>query len=73
MKPALFAYALGMTTGAVMGTTPTSAYIESSAGVATGGRTGFTAVVVGVLLLGTLFLHRLSVPSPPFRPLLRRH
>ncbi|MFS8578745.1 MAG: NCS2 family permease [Novibacillus thermophilus] len=55
MKPALFADALGMTTGAVMGTTPTSAYIESSAGVATGGRTGFTAVVVGVLLIGTLF------------------
>jgi adenine/guanine/hypoxanthine permease len=43
----------------VMGTTPTSAYIESSTGVATGGRTGFTAVVVSLLMLGTLFFEPL--------------
>lgn len=55
MKAALFADAIGVTAGAVMGTSPTSAYIESSSGVATGGRTGFTSVVVSVLLLGTLF------------------
>ncbi|PTX49617.1 AGZA family xanthine/uracil permease-like MFS transporter [Melghirimyces profundicolus] len=59
MKSALLADAVGMTTGAVMGTSPTSAYIESSAGVAAGGRTGFTAVVVSLLLLGTLFFEPL--------------
>src|SRR5690606_36237318 len=36
-------------------TSPTSAYIESSSGVAAGGRTGLTAVVVSILLLLTLF------------------
>lgn len=55
MKQALLADAVGVTAGAVMGTSPTSAYIESSAGVATGGRSGFTSVVVSLLLLGTLF------------------
>jgi adenine/guanine/hypoxanthine permease len=59
MKSALLADAVGMSAGAVMGTSPTSAYIESSAGVAAGGRTGFTAVVVSVLLLGTLFFEPL--------------
>ncbi|OYD07126.1 NCS2 family permease [Paludifilum halophilum] len=55
MKPALLADAVGMSAGAVMGTSPTSAYVESSTGVATGGRTGMTAVVVSLLMLGTLF------------------
>lgn len=55
IKSALFADAIGVTAGAVMGTSPTSAYVESSTGVATGGRTGFTSVVISLLLLGTLF------------------
>lgn len=55
IRSALMADAVGMTTGAVMGTSPTSAYVESSTGVAAGGRTGFTAVVVSLLMLGTLF------------------
>lgn len=38
-----------------MGTSPTSAYVESSSGVASGGRTGLTAVVVSGLFLLTLF------------------
>ncbi len=40
MRSALLADAVGMTAGAAMGTSPTSAYIESSSGVAAGGRTG---------------------------------
>ncbi|RAP74664.1 NCS2 family permease [Paenibacillus montanisoli] len=52
---ALLADAVGTTAGALLGTSPTSAYIESSAGVAIGGRTGLTAVVVSVLLAVTLF------------------
>src|SRR5699024_12358074 len=55
MWQALLADAFGVTAGAVMGTSPTSAYVESSTGVAAGGRTGFTAVVISLLFLGTLF------------------
>ena len=55
MRSALLADAVGMTAGAAMGTSPTSAYVESFAGVAAGGRTGLTAVVVSILLLLTLF------------------
>lgn len=54
-RGALLADAIGTTTGAVLGTSPTSAYIESSAGVAVGGRTGLTAVIVSLLLGLTLF------------------
>lgn len=54
-RGALLADAIGTTTGAVMGTSPTSAFIESSAGVAVGGRTGLTAVTVSILLGLTLF------------------
>lgn len=48
---ALMADSLSMLGGSVMGTTPTSAYVESSAGIAMGGRTGLTALVVAVLFL----------------------
>ncbi|GET08077.1 xanthine/uracil/vitamin C permease [Ligilactobacillus agilis] len=45
---ALMADSLSMLGGAVMGTTPTAAYVESSAGIAIGGKTGLTAVVTAV-------------------------
>ena len=54
-RGALLADAVGTTAGSVLGTSPTSAYIESSAGVAVGGRTGLTAVTVSILLGLTLF------------------
>ncbi|PYE48071.1 NCS2 family permease [Paenibacillus barcinonensis] len=54
-RGALLADAVGTTTGALLGTSPTSAYIESSTGVAAGGRTGLTAVTVSILLGLTLF------------------
>ncbi|CAM3549322.1 NCS2 family permease [Marinicrinis lubricantis] len=54
-RGALLADAVGTTAGAALGTSPTSAYVESSAGVAAGGRTGLTAVTVSVLLGLTLF------------------
>ncbi|CAN7671119.1 NCS2 family permease [Paenibacillus sp. LjRoot56] len=53
-RGALLADAVGTTTGALLGTSPTSAYIESSSGVAVGGRTGLTAVIVSLLLALTL-------------------
>jgi adenine/guanine/hypoxanthine permease len=48
---ALFADSLGTMFGALMGTSTVTSYIESAAGVSEGGRTGLTAVVVGVLFI----------------------
>ena len=50
--------------GALLGTSTVTSYIESAAGVAGGGRTGLTAIVVGVLFLLTLFVAPL-VPRHP--------
>jgi len=55
---------LAMTVGAMAGTSPVSSYIESAAGVAVGGRTGLTSVVVGVLFLCTLFFAPLVQAIP---------
>ncbi|MCP8968144.1 NCS2 family permease [Ectobacillus ponti] len=46
---ALLGDSIATTVGAMFGTSPTTAYIESSAGVAAGGRTGLTALVVAIL------------------------
>ena len=54
-KSALTADAVATTVGAALGTTPSSAYIESSSGVAAGGRSGLTAFVVAILFLAALF------------------
>ncbi|MBC1397699.1 NCS2 family permease, partial [Listeria fleischmannii] len=54
-KQALMADAVATTVGSVFGTTPTSAYIESSAGVATGGRTGLTTLTVSILFVISAF------------------
>ncbi|MDI6553264.1 NCS2 family permease [Leuconostoc falkenbergense] len=59
---ALMADAVGMTVGAVIGTSPTSAYVESSAGIAVGGRSGLTSVFTGIFFLfALLFSPLLSV------------
>lgn len=56
IRPALMADAIGTTCGAILGTSTTTTFVESSAGVAAGGKTGLTALVTGVLfLLSTLF------------------
>lgn len=54
-KSALAADAVATTVGAALGTTPSSAYIESSAGVAAGGRTGLTSLVTALLFIAALF------------------
>ncbi|MIU56665.1 NCS2 family permease, partial [Salmonella enterica subsp. enterica serovar Agona str. SL483] len=51
MKQALFVDSISSVTGAFVGTSSVTAYIESSSGVSVGGRTGLTAVVVGILFL----------------------
>lgn len=59
---ALMADSLSMLGGSVMGTTPTAAYVESSAGIAIGGKTGLTAVVTGLLfMLSMIFSPFLTV------------
>ncbi len=54
-RQALLADSVGTTVGAMFGTSPTSAYIESSTGVAAGGRTGLTSVTVAVLFVLAAF------------------
>lgn len=59
---ALMADSFSMLAGSVMGTTPTAAYVESSAGIAVGGRTGFTSLVIaGMFGLSLFFSPLLSV------------
>lgn len=53
---AMFVDAVAVTGGAMLGTSTTTAYVESAAGVAEGGRTGLTAVTTGVCFLLALFL-----------------
>ncbi len=57
---------------AFFGSAPAAAYIESTVGVAAGGRTGLTAVVVGVLFLAVMFVSPLAglVPSYATAPAL---
>jgi len=52
----LLSDAVGTCVGAVCGTSTITSYVESSAGVAAGGRTGFTSVVAAILMLLALFL-----------------
>lgn len=66
LKKALFADSTAIVAGAALGTSSTTPYIESSAGVAAGGRTGLTAVVVGVLFILCLFLAPLAQSVPSF-------
>jgi AGZA family xanthine/uracil permease-like MFS transporter len=52
--------------GALVGTSSTTSYIESAAGVEAGGRTGLVAVTTGVLFLGCLFLAPLAQSVPAY-------
>lgn len=54
---ALMSDAVATTAGAALGTSTTLAYIESIAGVKAGGRTGLTAVVIGLLFLVAIFFY----------------
>ncbi|EOD00164.1 NCS2 family permease [Caldisalinibacter kiritimatiensis] len=56
MNKALFADAIATSIGAFIGTSTTTTYVESASGVSEGGRTGLTAVTVGVLFILSLFL-----------------
>ncbi len=71
-KEALFADAVGTTVGAMLGTSTVTTFVESSAGVTEGGRTGLTALVVAILFLLSLFLAPIfgSIPSAATAPAL---
>lgn len=64
--------AVATTLGAVVGTSTTTAYIESAAGIAEGGRTGLTAVVVGLLFMVSTFFWPLlqAIPNAATAPAL---
>ncbi len=66
LKRALLADSVAIAAGSVLGTSSTTAYIESAAGTAAGGRTGLTAVVVACLFLAALFFSPLAGSVPAF-------
>ena len=66
MKQALFVDSTAAMAGSLMGTSAVSTYIESGSGVSVGGRTGLTAVVIGVLFLLTIFFSPLASVVPAY-------
>lgn len=66
LNRALLADSTATSVGAVLGTSNTTSYIESVSGVASGGRTGLTAVVVGILFLLALFFSPLAGMIPAY-------
>ncbi|MCY1275966.1 Adenine permease AdeQ [compost metagenome] len=66
MGRALIADSTAAMFGSLLGTSTTTSYIESAAGVSAGGRTGLTAVVVAVLFLLALFFAPLAGNVPAF-------
>jgi AGZA family xanthine/uracil permease-like MFS transporter len=72
VKQALIADAVGTVAGAMLGTSTVTSYVESTAGVATGGRTGLASVATGILFLLALFFSPvfLLIPSAATAPAL---
>jgi AGZA family xanthine/uracil permease-like MFS transporter len=66
LKRALLADSTAIAAGAALGTSSTTAYIESAAGTAVGGRTGLTAVTVAVLFLAALVFAPLAGTVPAY-------
>jgi adenine/guanine/hypoxanthine permease len=66
LRQALLADSAGAMIGALLGTSTTTSYIESAAGIQAGGRTGLTAVTVAVLFLLTLLFAPLATAIPVF-------
>ncbi|MGQ4273280.1 NCS2 family permease [Terrihabitans sp. B22-R8] len=66
MKQALVADSAGTTLGALIGTSNTTSYVESAAGVAAGGRTGLSSVVTALCFLLALFFSPLAGAVPAY-------
>ena len=72
VKQAFMADSIATTFGAILGTSTTTTYVESAAGVAQGGRSGLTALVVGCCFVIAMFFSPLflSIPSAATAPAL---
>lgn len=66
LRRALLADSVAIVSGAALGTSSTTAYIESASGINAGGRTGLTAIVVAALFLLALFLAPLAATVPAY-------
>lgn len=66
IRGALLADAVATSIGAIFGTSTTTTYVESAAGVTEGGRTGLTAIVTGLLFLLALIFSPLFLTIPSF-------
>ncbi|BDH47794.1 adenine permease [Salmonella enterica subsp. enterica serovar Choleraesuis] len=66
MQQALFVDSVSSVTGSLAGTSSVTAYIESTSGVSVGGRTGLTAIVVGLLFMLVIFLSPLAGMVPGY-------
>ena len=66
MQQALYVDSISSVSGAFMGTSSVTAFIESSSGVSVGGRTGLTAIVTGLLFLMAIFFSPLAAMVPAY-------
>ncbi len=66
LNKALMADSVAIVAGSMLGTSSTTAYVESAAGVQAGGRTGLTAVTVALLFLASLFIAPLAGVVPAY-------
>ena len=66
IKGALMADAVGTTVGACLGTSTITTFVESSSGIAEGGRTGLTSIVSGLLFILALFFSPIFLAIPSF-------
>jgi AGZA family xanthine/uracil permease-like MFS transporter len=72
VNKALLSDAIATSVGAILGTSTVTTYIESSAGVSTGGRTGFTSVITGLCFIASVFVSPFIgfIPSAAVSPVL---
>ena len=66
IRPVLLADAIGTTAGAILGTSTVTTFVESSTGVAAGGRTGLTAITTGILFLIAMLFAPIFTSIPAF-------
>lgn len=66
IKAALMSDAVATSAGAVLGTSTTTTFVESSAGVAAGGRTGLTSLTTAIMFLLSMFLAPIFISIPSF-------
>ena len=66
VKQVLLTDAIGTTAGSLLGTSTITTFVESSAGIAEGGKTGLTAITAGALFLAALFFSPVFLAIPAF-------